>query len=101
MWVKTECDGGAAWAQKIAQRPALPSKRSLPVSRPLDASLSPRPPAPPPPQLLGARKKASAFAVLDANGVFDELRSLLAAAEAGRREWRAAAAASGGCGEPG
>lgn len=40
------------------------------------------------PQLLGQRKRASAFAVLDANGVFEELRRVLAEAEAGRREWQ-------------
>lgn len=38
-------------------------------------------------QVLGQRKRASAFAVLDANGVFEELRSLLAMAEEGRRQW--------------
>jgi hypothetical protein len=38
---------------------------------------------------MGQRKRASAFAVLDANGVFEELRQLLALAEEGRRDWRA------------
>lgn len=38
-------------------------------------------------QVLGQRKRASAFAVLDANGVFEELRSLLAMAEEGRQQW--------------
>ena len=42
------------------------------------------------PQLLGQRKRASAFAVLDANGVFEELRALLAMAEQGRRQWEQA-----------
>lgn len=39
---------------------------------------------------MGQRKRASAFAVLDANGVFEELRKLLALAEEGRRAWAAA-----------
>lgn len=38
-------------------------------------------------QILGQRKRASAFAVLDANGVFEEVRQLQALAEAGRQEW--------------
>lgn len=38
-------------------------------------------------KVLGQRKRASAFAVLDANGVFEELRSLLAMAEEGRQQW--------------
>ena len=42
---------------------------------------------PSPTQVLGQRKRASAFAVLDANGVFEELRSLLAMAEEGRRRY--------------
>ena len=36
---------------------------------------------------MGQRKRASAFAVLDANGVFEELRTLLALGEEGRRQW--------------
>lgn len=47
------------------------------------------------PQLLGQRKRASAFAVLDANGVFEELRALLALAEEGRRQWEQARRAQG------
>ena len=39
-------------------------------------------------QLLGQRKRASCFAILDANGVFDELREMLRLAEEGRRQWR-------------
>jgi len=38
-------------------------------------------------QILGQRKRASAFAVLDANGVFEEVRQMRALAEAGRQEW--------------
>ncbi|PRW20470.1 selenocysteine insertion sequence-binding 2-like isoform X1 [Chlorella sorokiniana] len=38
-------------------------------------------------KVLGQRKRASAFAVLDANGVFEELRALLGMAEQGRRQW--------------
>ena len=39
-------------------------------------------------QLLGQRKRASCFAILDANGVFEELREMLRLAEEGRRQWR-------------
>ncbi|KAL4422574.1 hypothetical protein ABPG75_008771 [Micractinium tetrahymenae] len=45
-------------------------------------------------KVMGQRKRASAFAVLDANGVFEELRRLLALAEEGRQAWAAAAAAA-------
>lgn len=48
---------------------------------------------------MGQRKRASAFAVLDANGVFEELRKLLALAEEGRREWAAARTASAAGGQ--
>ncbi|PSC67989.1 Mitogen-activated kinase 14 isoform A [Micractinium conductrix] len=41
-------------------------------------------------KLLGQRKRASAFAVLDPNGVWEELRRLLALAEEGRCAWAAA-----------
>ena len=47
-------------------------------------------------QLMGQRKRASAFAVLDANGVFEELRRLLQLGEEGRRQWQAARAPGGG-----
>ena len=52
------------------------------------------------PQLMGQRKRASAFAVLDANGVFDELRRLLQLAEQGRAEWTAVHSGGGGGGGP-
>ena len=40
-------------------------------------------------RVLGQRKRASAFAVLDANGVLDQLRALLEGAAEGRRAWAA------------
>jgi hypothetical protein len=42
-------------------------------------------------QLLGQRKRASAFAVLDANGVFEELRRLVLLGQEGRQAWQGSA----------
>ena len=46
-------------------------------------SLCPRPLL----QIIGQRKKASCFAILDAQGAAGQLAELLVLAEQGRRQW--------------